>query len=228
MPAGALGLALASRAVSGPHRLAGARARRGLRPRPDAAPWRHAGIEADGVDSSARMLALAAAEPDPPAARWFQSSGDDCGAAPSSTYDLVTMFHALQRVTDRVARQRLLADMARVLTEGGMVHLQVPFFLDRTPDTVPPPHVPWCAGDEAALASAGRGEVWVTPAELPAVLADVGASFHDVRFQIVEFTGAPAFTAGLVERRAHLLISASKGPALAGVVYAIAPHVPTR
>lgn len=191
-------------------------------------PWRRIGVDADGADSSRRMLALAAAEPNPSAGRWFLSSGDDCGAAPSATYDLVTMFHALQRVTDRVARQRLFADMARVLAPGGVVHLQVPFFLDRTPDTVLAPHVPWCANSAAAAASAGRGEVWVTPAELPAVLADVSACLHDVRFQIVEFPHAPALTAGHAERRGHLLISGSRGPALGGIVYARTPNDPAR
>lgn len=185
-------------------------------------PWRRAGVEVDGVDSSARMLTLAAAESDSPAARWFQSAGDDCGAAPDAAYDLVTMFHALQRVTDRGSRQRLFADMARVLAPGGVVHLQVPCLLGRTPETVPPPHVPWCAGDDAALAAAGVGEVRVTPPELPAVLADVGAHFHDVRFQFVEFVHPPA-AADSGERRAHLLISASRGPALVDVVYATVP-----
>lgn len=186
-------------------------------------PWHRAGVAVDGVDSSARMLALAAAEADPPAGQWFRSSGDDCGAAADAVYDLVTMFHALQRVTDRVSRQRLLADMARVLTPGGVVHLQVPLLLDRTPETVPPPHVPWDAGDAAALAAAGAGEVRVTPAELPAVLADLGAHFHDVRFQIVEFAPASLVAAAPGERRAHLLISASRGQALADVIYATEP-----
>jgi SAM-dependent methyltransferase len=173
-------------------------------------PWHHAGVAVDGVDSSARMLALALADADAPAGRWFRSSGHDCGAAPDAAYDLVT-------------RQRLLEDMARVLTPGGVVHLQVPLLLDRTPDTVPPPHVPWTAADDAALAAAGVGEVRVTPADLPDVLADVGAHFHDVRFQVVEFAHAPLFTADLRERRAHLLISASRGPALADVIYATVP-----
>lgn len=190
-------------------------------------PWRRQGVVADGVDSSPRMLALAAAEIDPPAGRWFQSSGDDCGAAPSAAYDLVTMFFALQRVTARDARQRLFADMARVLAPGGVVHVQLPFFVDRTPETVPPPHVRWDAAADEALAAAGRGEVWVTPLDLPAVFADLGASFHDVGFQIVEFT-APAFTSGATERRAHLLVSASKGPALADVVYAAPVHTSSR
>lgn len=190
-------------------------------------PWHRRGIAADGVDSSPRMLALAAAEMDPPAGRWFQSSGDDCGAAPSAAYDLVTMFFALQRVTVREARRRLFVDMARVLAPGGVVHLQLPFFVERTPETVPPPHVCWDAADDEALAAAGRGEVWVTPLDLPAVLADLGASFQDVRFQIIEFT-APAFTPGASERRAHLLVSASKGPALADVVYATAVHTDAR
>ncbi|MGE0813475.1 MAG: 6-hydroxymethylpterin diphosphokinase MptE-like protein [Vicinamibacterales bacterium] len=185
------------------------------------APWIARGCAVDGADSSATMLALAAADPALAGCRLFLTSGADCGDAPDGAYDLVTMFHAFHRVRPRSIRRALLAAMARALRPGGCVHLQVPYFPERTPDAVPAAHVPWAYDDLDAERRGRRGEVWTTPADLPLVLADLGEAFVDVGVQVVDFPAAlRGFRAG-APRLAHLLLSGSTAPGLARRVYAL-------
>ncbi|MEZ5290590.1 MAG: 6-hydroxymethylpterin diphosphokinase MptE-like protein [Vicinamibacterales bacterium] len=184
-------------------------------------PWRARGVAVDGVDSSATMLALAAADPALDGSRLFLSSGADCGEAPDGGYDLVTMFHAFHRVRPRAIRRALLAAMARALGPGGCVHIQLPYFPDLGPDSVPEAHVPWAYDDLDAECAGRRGEVWTTPADLPLVLADLGAVFVDVNVQIVDFPATlRRFGAG-APRLAHLLLSGSTAPGLARRIYAL-------
>jgi SAM-dependent methyltransferase len=178
------------------------------------------GADVDGADLSATMLSLAAGDPVLADCRFFQTRGDDCGEAPDGAYDLVTMIHAFQRVGPRPVRRRLLGAMSRTLRPDGVVYLQLPFRPDRSPDAVPAPHVPWNDADRAIEPT---GEVWVTPVDLPIVLADVAEHFVDVGLQIVDFPVAtPRFGDVSAERRSHLIVTAARSASLARRVYALA------
>jgi SAM-dependent methyltransferase len=124
-------------------------------------------------------------------------------------------------VRPRAIRQRILAAMARALRPGGVVCLQVPFFPDRTPSTVPAPHVPWALETCDAADGAHGGEVWTTPPDVPLVVDDLSQHFRDVRPQIIDFPDAtPRFGVDAAERLAHLVVSAVTPPTLARRIYA--------
>lgn len=187
-------------------------------------PFAARGWRVDGADHSGRMLSWAAMVPALASSRFYETSGADLGAAPDGAYDLVTMFHALHRVRPRAIRRRLLAAMARALGDGGVLHLQLPFFPGRLAATVPAPHVAWtwdAAPDSDLEVAHEGGDVWLTPDTLPEVFADVAAVCFDVRLQVVDFTsGTRRFDDG-TERLAHLIVSGAASPTLAARVYAV-------
>jgi SAM-dependent methyltransferase len=133
------------------------------------------------------------------------------------------MFHAFHRVGPRPIRRQLLKAMSRALAPGGIAHLQLPFYPDRTPQTVPAPHSAWADDPNRNELASAEGEVWVTPADLPELYADVGEWLCDVRLQVIDFPKATRRFDDGRERLAHIVVSGSARPTLATRVYGVAP-----
>jgi SAM-dependent methyltransferase len=184
-------------------------------------PLVRAGLQVDGVDLSARMLALARENRRLKDCRFFLGSGNDCGDAPEGAYDLVYSHLCLQHICSREVRADLLAAFARALRPGGVVFIQLHYYPDRTAATVPLPHVPWSADDFNATGTNGEADVWPTPDELPLVLEDFSRHFQDLRLQFVDFPRTtPLFTEAYSNWFSHLLISGSSSCGLGARVYA--------
>lgn len=189
-------------------------------------PLVDAGLRVDGVDISEGMLGYARQNPKLHESQFFRSSGNDCGGAPESAYDLVYSHLCFQHICSRTIRTELLEAFARALRPDGVVWIQMHFYPDRQAGTVPAPHVSWSRDNFGASGTNSEADVWPTPDELHLVYADFSRFFEDLRFQFVTFPrDTKLFTEAYNSWFAHLVVSGSTRHSLAGRLYAPSSHV---
>jgi 2-polyprenyl-3-methyl-5-hydroxy-6-metoxy-1,4-benzoquinol methylase len=175
------------------------------------------GYQVDGVDISAEMLKIAGESPGLKQAgsRFFLGSGNDCGAAPASEYDIVYSLLCFQHICVRTIRRSILQSMRDRLTDRGMVYVQTQFYPQTRSSDVPPPHCVWDKDNTAAESSNSGADAWVTPDQLGEVYQDFASLFADVRMQFINLPGET--NAG--HSMEHVVISGSKSPSLHQRVY---------
>jgi len=83
--------------------------------------------QVDGADISEKMVAAARARTT--GSEFFLSSGTDCGAAPSDSYDFAYCAISLQHICVYDTRARILDDVVRILRRDGCATLQ--FFFSK-------------------------------------------------------------------------------------------------
>lgn len=149
-------------------------------------PLVSAGIQVDGVDISRRMLHFARQNPALSSCQFFLCNGQDLGAAPDSTYDLVYSQLCFRYIYSRSVRNDILRAIARALRPGGVVVVEMRFFPADTASSIPLPHVPWSADHFDQHVEALGADVRLTPDELPLLLSDFSSYFDDVRLQFVD------------------------------------------
>lgn len=189
-------------------------------------PLARHGFRIDGTDISEEMVSYARQKPALSRSRFYLSDGQDCGGAPSDTYDIVYSQLCFQHIASRTVRNRILESMASVLKEGGMVSVQLNYYPDHTAPKVPSPHVPWDADRFDAPGTNSDADVWVTPDQLHLMLDDFRRWFRDVRLQFVEFPpGLEIFNHAYGTWLDNVIVSGTTG--YSSLLHAGQPATPT-
>lgn len=133
----------------------------------------------DGADLSAAMLSHAAASPQLVGSRFFQTSGQDTGAAPHESYDISTSFLCFHHIPMRQTRIRMLEAMSRNLKPEGLCFIELKIFPGATPAKIPVNHAHWSENTVSKYTNSAA-DVWVTPDALGLVYEDFRLFFNDV------------------------------------------------
>jgi len=155
--------------------------------------------QVDGADISEKMVRAARSRT--PGSEIFVSSGTDCGAAPSSSYDFVYCAISMQHICVHDTRASILDDVVRILRPDGCATLQF-FFSKYYPycRTAAPPanesflldvhhvdrlHARWFENRWDAVGTNSVCDVAFGTQDIPEVVADFGRWFGsvDVWFQ---------------------------------------------
>lgn len=180
------------------------------------------GYSPDGVDICPEMLGHAGASQvlREAKSRFFLSSGDDCGDAPLSHYDLAYSVLCFQHICVSTVRKNILAAISRSLKPEGVICIQMQFFPGITASEIPPQHAAWVQDKTQAGSSNSENDVWVTADMLPPLLADFSAHFRDLRLQFIDLP-ATQFQAANGQQASyqHLFISGCKDSTLHHRVY---------
>lgn len=181
------------------------------------------GARVDGVDISREMLSHAKNDPVLKESTFFESAGIDCGAALSSSYDLVYSAICMQHIATRAVRLSILRDMRRVLRNGGMVAIQFHYYPNLHDKDVPRPHVPWTADAFDARGTNSEADVWITPESIATVLEDFRQHFSDPALFFCEFPDdAKLFRGAYGDHRfEHLIVTATAGRTRADSIYGL-------